>query len=394
MKKTIALALVFVFLIAFAASGDTVTLTIEGGASVTFDADLRHDWVELDENGEIPGSLYPVKELGKYGYINEKGEMVIKPTFTEAARFHEGYAVVKLMGLYGYVNKAGRLVIPYQFDEAKQFSEGLAAVKRDGKWGYINTSGEVVVPFQYEAGGSFSEGRAAVAETVDENKRYGYIDETGKKVIPFEYSSAESFSGGLARVRYPEEYYHFIDVDGKTANLAPGIYGSFSEGLARREMKQYCYRFIDTSGQKVTKDYWYAYPYFSEGLTVVADSYGQYYYINTKGQRAFGNVTFQSAKPFSDGYAVVELHNFMLYDLPVSSGRPASPRPIYDKAYINRYGEYVNDKVYHEAGDFEDGFAIVREYRDGMFNGMKVRYSDYTRKLINKNFEVVWEFED
>lgn len=35
------------------------------------------------------------KETGKYGYADEKGNMVISPTFDYAERFQDGYAVVK-----------------------------------------------------------------------------------------------------------------------------------------------------------------------------------------------------------------------------------------------------------------------------------------------------------
>ena len=401
MKRVIALALTFVFLTAFAVSGDTVTLTIEGGASVTFDANLKSDGVELGENGEIPGSLYPVKELDKYGYINEQGITVIKHVFSEAERFHEGYAVVKLMDShgYGYIDKAGRLVIPYQYDEARQFSEGLAAVKKDGKWGYINTSGEIVIPFQFEAGGPFSEGRAAVAETVDEKVRFGYIDETGKNVIPCEYITADSFSGGLARVSYPGEYYHFIDTNGKTVISMRGIYYGFSEGLSMREMKQYCYRFINSSGQQVTKDYWYAYPYFSDGLTVVADSYSQYYFIKPNGAKAFGNKTFVDAKPFSDGYAAVRIYKYQ--DHTQAPAAPPTnvgcyyppPMPSY-YAYIDHNGEYATDKRFDEAGSFQDGFAVIEE-REEKKDPITGRSTMVTKqKLINKNFEIVWVFDD
>lgn len=61
-----------------------------------------------DKNGEISRETYELqsgfseglsavldKETGKYGYADEKGNMVISPTFDYAERFQDGYAVVK-----------------------------------------------------------------------------------------------------------------------------------------------------------------------------------------------------------------------------------------------------------------------------------------------------------
>lgn len=63
-----------------------------------------------DKNGEISRETYELqsrlseglsavldKETGKYGYADEKGNMVISPTFDEAERFSNGHAVVKQM---------------------------------------------------------------------------------------------------------------------------------------------------------------------------------------------------------------------------------------------------------------------------------------------------------
>ena len=53
-------------------------------------------------------------------------------------------------GKYGYINERGEMVIPCQYDSAGNFSSnGLARVKIDGKYGYINEKGEVVIPAEY-----------------------------------------------------------------------------------------------------------------------------------------------------------------------------------------------------------------------------------------------------
>ena len=60
----------------------------------------------------------PVKVGDKYGYIDQKGEIVIEPQFNWADRFSEGLALVRMEddnlgynGKYGYINPEGKIVI-------------------------------------------------------------------------------------------------------------------------------------------------------------------------------------------------------------------------------------------------------------------------------------------
>ena len=57
---------------------------------------------------------------GKYGFKNEKGKVVVKPTYKIAFPFREdGRALVKAEnGKYGYINKKGKFVVKATMDEA------------------------------------------------------------------------------------------------------------------------------------------------------------------------------------------------------------------------------------------------------------------------------------
>ena len=83
-----------------------------------------------------------VDEGGKFGFINKKGELVIKPQFAIAHKFSEGLASVRKEegGKMGFIDREGNFVIEPQFDWIELgFFEGLAAVQKErgGKWGYI-----------------------------------------------------------------------------------------------------------------------------------------------------------------------------------------------------------------------------------------------------------------
>jgi len=176
----------------------------------------------------------------KFGFINQKGEMVIPPRFTPregrylwsgivgTSRFSEGLAPVTtergLDKAYGYINRKGDFVIPPQFNTAQLFSEGLALVV---KWtsitnevmrvGWIDKSGQWMVTevqgriperlfpktFMDPRGyGDWRYSEGLVPFLVYEGKpHYGYMDRSGKIVIePREFNKVGPFVGGLARV--------------------------------------------------------------------------------------------------------------------------------------------------------------------------------------------------
>ena len=75
-----------------------------------------------------------VGSFGKYGFINAKGEVVVKCEYANAGEFSEGLAYVQmnLSDKFGYIDRTGDVVIEFKYDAAQNFSEGLAGVKLGG----------------------------------------------------------------------------------------------------------------------------------------------------------------------------------------------------------------------------------------------------------------------
>jgi hypothetical protein len=136
----------------------------------------------------------------KYGFIDKKGQTVIRPQFDQAAFFREGLAPVQVGAKWGFIDAAGRMVIKPQFDHANLFTEGLAAVRvgdwQAGRWGYVDRRGHLAIKPQFETAGGFTEGLAVAWR----DGRAGFIDKTGKFAVEPKFTSAGSFLGGLARV--------------------------------------------------------------------------------------------------------------------------------------------------------------------------------------------------
>ena len=83
--------------------------------------------------------LLPVKVSAKWGYVSEKGQLVITPQFDDAERFSEDRAVVCIGKPCDWFAKPG-----------------------DSRWGFIDTAGKMVVTPQYGAASGFKEGLASV----------------------------------------------------------------------------------------------------------------------------------------------------------------------------------------------------------------------------------------
>lgn len=143
---------------------------------------------------------------GKYGYINQFGQMVISPKYDAADNFSEGLAAVLINGKWGYIDMLGKWVIYPQFMKAKKFSEGLAAVCGDDNWFFINRDGSLAFSATFlvdrsaysfdDDGYIFSDGFAGVY--VD--RQGGYIDKHGQWVIPPQFQHVFPFNQNLAYV--------------------------------------------------------------------------------------------------------------------------------------------------------------------------------------------------
>jgi hypothetical protein len=86
---------------------------------------------------------------GKFGlcrYLNSETKQEIIPArFERAMPFSEGVAAVSIGGRFGYIDERGEIVIEPRFDLAGEFAHGLAEILIGDKTGVINRKGEIVV---------------------------------------------------------------------------------------------------------------------------------------------------------------------------------------------------------------------------------------------------------
>lgn len=137
-------------------------------------AEEGYEGIVIDENGFCSKQKRIfVKEKNTYHIVNTKGKKIGELTFEDARAFTEdGYAAVCKDGKWGFVNEDGELVIDYTYEDARSFQNGYAAVMQDELWGYIDEDGNQVIKPQFTEATKFSsEGTAAVkAEDQGETK--------------------------------------------------------------------------------------------------------------------------------------------------------------------------------------------------------------------------------
>ncbi|MBK6408780.1 MAG: WG repeat-containing protein [Flavobacteriales bacterium] len=154
--------------------------------------------------------LYPFRQGGKWGFIDDTGVERIKAEFDFAEPFIHGQAQVGRDGQIGAINKLGKPVVPIIYDDVMDYKEGLATVELNGKQGAVDRNGKLVVPLEYDEVGEYDHGLAAASK----GGLYGYIDEAGKEIIPFIYDRAMHFINGMAVVS-KDDQSGIIDANGE-----------------------------------------------------------------------------------------------------------------------------------------------------------------------------------
>ena len=91
---------------------------------------LHHLWMS---EGMLGVSFEDEPETaGKWGFMDDKGKLVIAQKFDEVGAFSLGLAAVRIGEKWGYIDKNGRMSIAPRFAEAMWFRDvhgGLAAVR-------------------------------------------------------------------------------------------------------------------------------------------------------------------------------------------------------------------------------------------------------------------------
>lgn len=257
----------------------------------------------VDKKNSAEKILYPVQINDKWGYIDNKGKMIIEPIYERADEFSNGAAIVQIKDKngsnteegensvkYGAINTSGKVIVQPEYAYISNFKEGVAGAVFEDKDTYsftnclLNKTGKILatLPDELEIYSLLhygnmidiqSEGMILVRNSYTE--MFGFMNSKGEMIIPCRYYEGYNFSEGLALVKEGTSY-KYIDKTGKVI-IDAGKYSycrNFAEGLAAvavqaNEQSGAKYGYIDKKGNlKIEPQFAQAYE-FSEGLAKV-----------------------------------------------------------------------------------------------------------------------------
>lgn len=107
-----------------------------------------------------------VQVNGKYQMIDLDCKQIGNSTYEEVFNFFDDtYAAVKINDKWGFVDQKGKVVLDAKYKGARSFSNGLAAVFDGSKWGYIDSKGKLVIDYLFNEAKDFNkQGCAFVCE--------------------------------------------------------------------------------------------------------------------------------------------------------------------------------------------------------------------------------------
>lgn len=286
-------------------------------------------------------------------------EVKLHPFLVSVGQGETGKDGVYTIGKWGFQDDKGNIVIEPIYEEVGDFSEGLCAVQTEEEGFYINTKGEKVISFEDSTlpaiGGMFKDGTAVVsirnAELLWEEI---LIDKTGNRLNKTSYEFIDRLDNGYFRGWNVGEKEEVLDKTGKVI-LKDKVFKK--DGDRRVTM--------DKAGEKgfILRSY------------VPFDSYSSKYAVyNLKGKKI---LNYKKGNPYElNGNTIWEWDGkkYIIYNW--SGKKIGSTKNDYREGYISDKGKVlINAKKYDYAGDFIDGVALV---------GKSGKYS-----LINEKGKVI-----
>lgn len=107
--------------------------------------------VKLYDNGEfIKDGMFVAAVDGIYNIYDENCSVITSINAHNMDGYYGGYlAYCDNNGKWGFINNQGEVVIKPQFKDASSFSNGIGGVSNGSKWAFINEAGRVVSEYRF-----------------------------------------------------------------------------------------------------------------------------------------------------------------------------------------------------------------------------------------------------
>ena len=111
---------------------------------------------------------------GKYGFIDTLGQEIIPCIYDAVSDFTNGFTIVKSKGKYGVINDNGDVVVDVRWNYLRD--PVFEVPEKENNWGWV------------------------VTDSINGRVRYGLVDSNGEMVIPCEYDDIDWFYNDYIRV--------------------------------------------------------------------------------------------------------------------------------------------------------------------------------------------------
>ena len=165
---------------------------IDKSGNTQFDDDLDYLYFD-DETGYL---WYVKNEL--LGLMKTNGDIIIEAKYELTVEgdysysleafsyFQEGLARVAKNGKFGYINEKGEVIIDFDYEDSGHFSQGLAYfMNSSDKYGYIDKKGKIIITAKYDYAEEFNLNKQAIVADIDDEYDYTYalINKSGDEII-------------------------------------------------------------------------------------------------------------------------------------------------------------------------------------------------------------------
>ena len=132
----------------------------------------------------------------KYGVINQKGQLLLKPVYDSITYFFDGFMRIQVGNNYGLVDEDFNIVLKPRYNEVTEFTEDIAIIKHNGKYGCIDKNMRLKIKPTYDK--IYFQQEEFLRTTL--NDKWGYLDNKCNVLSKPVFDYAYDFSNRIAKV--------------------------------------------------------------------------------------------------------------------------------------------------------------------------------------------------
>ena len=134
-----------------------------------------------------------IKLIGRWGYINKSEQLIIQPLYGYVSDFQNGVAIVG-NGKYGLINESGEVLLNIELDSIERTGKGSYILDFDGKKGLADSRGSILLSPSFD----FMEDIGGDLIVVGINGKKAIYNSDGTLLRSFEYEEVRAIGNYLA----------------------------------------------------------------------------------------------------------------------------------------------------------------------------------------------------